>query len=222
MKVSVLVPLSGDLDRRRLWRWIRDVHYARLRRVAPIEFCVGTTTGPWCKAAAVADAAARASGEILVVHDADCYLSDEQLMAAAAVVADGTERWVVPHDHVLRFTALQTAAVLAGRIPDGPFSQYRAPAGGGIAVLPRAAYETVGGLDRRFVGWGGEDEAFARSLDTLWGRRYRPRRGRALVHLWHEPARDRHAASPETAALAARYRAADGDPVEMRALIGER
>ncbi|MFK4998906.1 galactosyltransferase-related protein [Bacillus sp. N9] len=55
---------------------------------------------------------------------------------------------------------------------------------GGINVVPRKHFETVGGFDERFVGWGGEDDAFAASLNTLCG--YVKRLDATIYHLWHK------------------------------------
>jgi hypothetical protein len=81
----------------------------------------------------------------------------------------------------------------------------------------RSTWENVGGVDPRFVGWGGEDIAFGWALDTLAGPH--TNLGAPLYHLWHPLAVDRRKASPETDRLAGRYAEANGKPEAMRALI---
>lgn len=50
-------------------------------------------------------------------------------------------------------------------------------------IMPREAFITVGGMDERFRGWGGEDRAFLMALDHLWG----PHQNLPgqILHLWH-------------------------------------
>src|ERR1035437_8821162 len=52
-----------------------------------------------------------------------------------------------------------------------------------IQIMPREAFITVGGMDERFRGWGGEDQAFLLALNILWG----PYRNSPnnVYHLWH-------------------------------------
>jgi hypothetical protein len=50
-------------------------------------------------------------------------------------------------------------------------------------ILPRTAYNIVGGWDERFRGWGGEDHAAMRATDTLyWHHKSLPDQ---VLHLWH-------------------------------------
>ena len=98
-------------------------------------------------------------------------------------------------------------------------------------IMPREAFEAVGGWDERFRGWGGEDYAFARALDTLWG----PHKNTAndILHLWHP--RITGGRGPDWTVkmwanqleprvndeLSSRYGRAFGDVTEMRKLQDE-
>ncbi len=142
------------------------------------------------------------------------------LVDATHRAARGFARWVVPHGSVHRLTEEATAAVLAGRGADLTKvvrRRYQGPAGGGIVVCTREAYDTVGGIDARFLGWGGEDLSFGWALDTLVGQHERI--GVPLVHLWHPHPAPNLRGSPEAEALVAQYRAARGVPRLMRAVI---
>ena len=50
-------------------------------------------------------------------------------------------------------------------------------------IFPREALDAIGGWDERFRGWGGEDVAFLRALDTLFGKHKTS--NNAIFHLWH-------------------------------------
>jgi hypothetical protein len=182
--------------------------------------------GPWVKALAVADALARADGDVVVVADAD-LLCDGVGAAVAAVQAGAA--WAIPHLRVHRLSETATAGVYAGAGPacaarrGGLASPpYRGRVGGGLAVMARATYGRVP-LDFRFAGYGQEDVSWGRALTILAGR---PWRGRAdLWHLWHspqarQPGQPRGVGSRASLDLYRRYRAAR-TPAEMRALVGE-
>lgn len=222
MTVSVVIPYAGDDPHRQAsLAWILD----RYRATFPDWQVVTGTADPdrWCKAEAVADALARADGDILVIADADCW-ADKTGQVVRGVTAGAA--WAMPHYRVHRLTEAATGRVLAGEIPLEHADTYRRHDGtlaGGIVVLPRALYETVP-LDRRFVGWGGEDSAWGYALSTLAGP---PQRLRGVCwHLWHEPAWKTPglhgmSGSRESEALRKRYEAAIRKPAQMRALIEE-
>ncbi|MBV2364249.1 glycosyltransferase family protein [Streptomonospora nanhaiensis] len=210
----MIIPWQGGCAHREAaLGWVR----ARWAR-AGYRVVLGEHTGPWCKARAVAAALPEATGDVLVVADADCW--PERLDAALEAVGAGAA-WAMPHGPVYRLSAEATADVLAGADPGPqmPLAQrpYEGWPGGGIVVLPRGTYERVP-LDPRFVGWSGEDESWARALTILAGPGWRGR-GR-LWHLWHPPQRrvSRRWGSPAARALAGRYRAAR-TPQAMRALL---
>lgn len=87
-------------------------------------------------------------------------------------------------------------------------------------MVRRDTYERVP-LDRRFTGWGHEDDAWGWALQTLAGP---PARGdERLIHLWHPPQerRSRQRGSVESYELQERYWHARNQPTRMRELIGE-
>jgi len=241
--VSVLVPARLDDERAELWAWLKPQWTA-----LGFEVIEGTVPdgAPWSKGAAVADALTRATGDILVVTDADVWCDPRAVEQAIAHVSRpvNPSPWAMPHERVLRLTKAATARVLAGQgWPEAPgevlvlddrlakvFAErpYVGVLGGGIVVLHRKIYEQIP-IDPRFLYWGQEDEAWARALLTLAGY---PSRGKAdLWHLYHAPSpmrQSRGLGSPENVALFHRYQAAAQlasrgrrDVAAMRALIAE-
>lgn len=186
-----------------------------------------TDDGNWCKALGVANAIADQPGDILVVTDADVFTPG--VVDAIERVRDGAP-WSIPHNRVYRLNRGATGDVLAGRephrrMPLEPLVEHTIPGfpypgvdGGGIVVCRRDVYEQCP-LDPRFVGWGQEDEAWARALGCLYG----PvgRLEHPLWHLWHPPADPMRKGSPESHALFKRYQKAKRRPEQMRALIDE-
>jgi len=216
--VSVLIPFtSAEPGRLRA----RD-HVTGWYRARGWDVVEGACPAPWRKAVAVADAADRSSGDIIVVADADCICAG--IAQAVAAVQTGAP-WAIPHLMVHRLDQAATQAVYSGATADSTSGRDEAPyqgfPGGGIVVLPRATYDDVP-LDPRFEGWGQEDEAWAMALTSLAGP---PARGAAdLYHLHHPPPprMARHIGSDASHQLLNRYvRATRGGRPTMRALLDE-
>jgi hypothetical protein len=223
-EVSIVMPYTSDDEHRQAARRYVLGWYARHHPAW--EIVEGTCAGEWSKGRALADAATRASHDILVLADADSIVPADILDDAARQVAAGAA-WVVPHRRVFRFDQGPTEQVYAGADPEPnpTWCRNRRPyggvTGGGIVVLSRSAWETVGGIDPRFLGWGGEDIAFGWALETLCGPAVHL--GGPLFHLWHrqEAQGEHRRGSPTSEALAGRYRQARNRPEQMRALVAE-
>jgi hypothetical protein len=205
---SVVVPYyPSDEHRERAWRWVRD-SYAR--SYPDWEVVEGQGGSPWVKAHAVADGLTRASGDVLVIADADVW--SNHLDDAIAALDEGAS-WVIPHHLVFRLTREATAVVIEGGVPiagldtaDCEQEPYPGWAGGGIVVVRRSDYLRAP-LDPRFVGWGQEDASLAIALDAIVG--HFTRLPFPLLHLWHppQPRMSRRIGSQAGEALWTRYRA---------------
>ena len=224
--ISVLIPYASPCPHRgHALAWVVE----RWRQALPgCEIIIGLSPqGPWRKGLAVADAAGRSHGEILVVTDADVWC--DRTVEAAGLVAAGRP-WAIPHRTVYRLSEVATTRVLEGADPKHTMrvggremlseARYEGIAGGGIVIVSREAYEAAP-IDGRFAGWGGEDEAWAMALDTIAG----PcrRLDGLLWHLWHPPPQrlSRLVGSHGNDALKRRYREAYSHRDQMLGLVAE-
>lgn len=176
--VSVIVPRAGDCPHReRAWAWVKT-------RLDGLEVVEGWGDPDlWCKADAVADGLSRASGDVLVIHDADVYSG--HLAEVIHAVEAGDYQWGAPHRSVYRLTEQGTQQFFDGERERPLTSEcHHAVLGGGIVVVTRAKYEQAP-LDPRFVGWGGEDQAWCAALMTIAGKPLILRQ--PLYHLYHPP-----------------------------------
>jgi hypothetical protein len=239
--ISLLVPFKshkGD-HRMKVWEWLKAYWESALPGA---EIVMGVSESPmFCKTAAVNYAARRATGDIFVIMDADCYMCEEDVLDAAKLIRESRwPLWLVPYRRFYRFTEDYTMQILETN-PQDPLSIPYPPSedlvgnreraafghwfGALIQMMPREAFETVGGMDERFAGWGGEDVSFARALDTLYARHKTT--PNPVYHLWHSSigatyqtrlwvgqhnpmANDR---------LSIEYDHTFGDPVKMRKLV---
>lgn len=221
--ISVLVPWrAGDPYRERAWAFIQACYKA----VHPDwELVTGECAeGPFNRAEAILNAAEKASGHAFVIADADVWCDPQP-----AVEHVGSFGWAIPHLMIHRLSEQGTNQVHAGADWRGqPLSSdnpqdsrpYKGHETGTLFVILRDVLNDVP-PDRRFVGWGQEDDAWAAALNTLVGK---PWRGTDdLVHLWHpaQPRQSRIVGNEQSKALLHRYRSARRSPALMRALLNE-
>lgn len=227
MTVSVVVPYRSECPgRERVWRWLLERWRSTFPEWEIIE--AADDDGPWAKGVAATRGVATASGEVLVIADADVWVP---AIGDAIVALEAGAPWCVPHRYVARLTEKATARVLAGDLElelaaveprNVSPPKYSGMPGGGAVVIRRDAYLEAP-LDPRFRGWGCEDHAWGLALRAIFGKPVRPLDGN-LVHLWHPPARERpqNRVAPTSEALRLRYQAARGSAAAMRAVLAER
>ena len=220
MSVAVLIPfVSEDKDRiaafKAVCKWWKDNFGFQV---------VKGIADPYTKGAALSDAAARARADIYCIADADCILQEPwRITEIVKAIEAGQFEWAVPHGKVHRLTEEATNDYYARGdcdITDIHYPPYTGCKGGGLVVLSRRAWEEVGGIEPRFVGWGGEDVAFGYALELLVGK---PHIGNGrLIHLWHEEQGPKRPMSPYSLKLIELYQEARYSPAKMRELIAQR
>lgn len=253
--ISLLVPFNGtdpECQRVKNWEWLKRYWKASLPGA---EIVIGTdNTKPFSKSVAVNRAAEKAKGDVFVIVDADCYISAEHILECASRIRTarkaGERLWFVPYRQFYRLCPYASACVLASD-PKRPYTFDCPPSpamlqdssaahighwyGAMIQICPSDAFWTVGGWDQRFRGWGGEDHAAMRAMDTLyWPHKTLPSQ---VLHIWH-PMRSPDGETSEfidwrertwahqtcalsNAALSGRYYGANGHPARMRSLVNE-
>lgn len=217
MNTAVLIPHGGICPyRARALAWVVQ-HYQRHH---PWPIHIGTSDEPWSKGAAVADALIQTDADMLVIADADSFVTPEHVTTAVQAAAE--HGWAMPHWKVYRLSERATEQVYAGGPPsrtDLYRGAYAGVMGGGIVAIRRDVYELVGGIDPRFCGWGGEDVSLARALIVMHGKP--ARMAGDLFHLYHPHPAPNLRGSEASEVLVARYKAAVTRP-QMQALIDER
>lgn len=249
--VSLLIPFRsppGD-EREQNFLWLKKYWANELPGAEVIQgYDVHV---PFSKTAAVNNAALRAHGDVLVIIDADAYLTGDQVLTAAALVREHKKRhptWVIPYRRLYRLNHDATGLVL-GSDPADPVRFSSPPPGKAIEtddtyggnrpdrghwfgamcmVVSARGFWSVAGMDERFAGWGGEDVAFMLALDTLHG----PHKTIPgdILHLHHERIVagkfirkwEGQGQALQSAWLSREYRKAAGDPKAMTDLLAGR
>ena len=226
MTVSVLIPYRPEPSRRALADLV--VHRARAAVVPPGEVIVSDDRGEnddlFNHGQAVNIARASASGDVLVILDADTTYSNRILFQKAVEQTAADRRWRMPR-YYRRLTESTTARYLQDApggafLPDEIEWEGDGVSWAGIVIVPAEHFDAVGGADERYVGWGADDVALGLALTTLVGPAVRYEG--AALHLWHPRDEENlgwHRHSVAERELTDRYMAAAGDPVAMEALL---
>lgn len=229
MRISTLVPWSpAGPERDASWAWNRrrlDEFGLADELVLGAPDVVGDP-GVFSRSLALNRAAAKATGDLFLICDADTTYEDPADFARVVEVAE-KGGWTLPQRYVRIGPGISRLWMEGEPVADPPRAwandvQQEYPfANSGVVAMPRAAFEAVGGFDQRFRGWGGEDDAMRAALETLWGA---PTRIGIAYHLWH-PRPPEHSTTapytPESFVLADRYGSASGDREAMLALLAE-
>ena len=184
-----MVPYQSDHSfREKAFHWLRQFYTDML---PDVEVCIGETKNDelFNKAKAVNQAFRQSSGKYLVIADADVIFDPKIIDEAIAYL--GEYAWVFPFKNVVELTKQETNNLIS-HPPSWPLEiqnpasvvDFTLSLAGRLIILTRAAFETVGGFDETFKGWGCEDDAFGLSLETLCGQKKKI--NSTIYHLYHE------------------------------------
>ena len=226
-KVSIIIPFQSDYGpRAKAFEWIKR-YYARVMPEA--EVCLGLMYGKEInKSKAVNLAAKNATRDIFVIADADVVYDPNLIVESIKLLEKGA--FVVPFTEVYNVEMQGTERLLKTK-PKWPI-EIKADEctksnwvydgfAGKLFVISRENFEAVGGFDERFIGWGGEDDAFSHAARTMCGKLINFE-GK-VFHLWHPSSS--YQTNPNgkaNAKLLGKYERASGDKEKMKKLIEER
>lgn len=226
-KLSILVPFKPDGGpREKNWAWIKRRYELLLPNA---ELCIGLHSGsPFSKSTAVNRAARMATRDLYLIADADITFDVKQMETAVEMLTDHI--WVIPFRDRKELNEEQTEDLIAKdpclTLSRMDFSNHQGYLNnvGSVNLVPRKYFEQVGGFDERFRGWGGEDEAFQMSMDTLCGPHARPREN-SIWHLYHPQSISTTYHAPayqHNYDVFWRYKTANGNREAMEAVLKER
>jgi len=197
-----------------------------------IRYFFAPNDGPFNKAWGLNVAARHARHGILVTGDADMVMPVPALARALYVCREYFDA-VNPYAGIVDLTGAETRSVLdngiegaqvrrprvVDRLPEREYLCFC----GGICVYRREVYFRLGGMDERFLGWGGEDDAMSTNLMRFTGSTA-VQKDTVAWHLWHPrvPGRFTHRHYRRNVELAQWYRdCPEEDLVRWRSLHGD-
>lgn len=191
--VPMLVARRNDGGHRdRLWRFLKQ-NFWQLPVTEGYH-----KDGPFNRSLALNIAALQAGNwHVAVFIDSDAYIDPERLKEAVRLAID-KQKVVIPFNRVIELNEWATTEVLDTKKllfdpSDEQIDNIRtvdSQIQSLFVVVPRNIYEQIGGFDEKFVGWGGEDNAFYKAAQIVGGEVLRLD-GDAL-HLWHQQASRAH------------------------------
>jgi N-terminal domain of galactosyltransferase len=195
MSIPVLVPRRLDHGwRDEIWFQLKSRYWGNMPGLRVIEGF--HDDGPFNRSAAINLAAnKRYWDDVAIIADSDSFVPAVQLLEAVDKARE-TGKLVSALTFVCQFDQMFTESF----IHDGlvGMQQMRIEhvrtkpieTQSNCIVVPRELWDEIGGFDERFVGWGGEDNAFWRAAEIRRGSVERI--PGAAFHLWHPPVSDRN------------------------------
>lgn len=179
LKIVFLVPWRSG-DRRRTWCW--DVARPYMESYGWPIVLGDSPLKEWARAHAL-NAASKTAGkwDIAIVADTDEIHEPGSLRRAIMWVQE-TGGAVRPHLERFNLNRQQTLQLATRGLSSLPKTGLQTWRGGGTIVITRQSWNTVGGYDESYIGWGHEDTAMNLELlrhahlDRIPGR---------IWHLWH-------------------------------------
>ena len=224
--ISILMPYKPDNGPRDIaFNWVKKYYEVAMPEA---ELCIGTSSGDLFNIAkAVNKAAENATREIFVLVGGD-VIYDPGIIDEAVKLLDKYPS-VIPFRGVINLSEDMTNRLLGTepkwplntKIDDYNIDNFYERFGGKMMVMRRETFIAAGGYDERFVGWGGEDDAFIYALETLCGPFIKL--DNQVIHLWHPTMEWRTDSSTHANRnLFFRYKKASRNKKAMLKLINER
>lgn len=238
MNEVILVPRRDDNGPRDdLWAWTKAWWEREQSHMPIIE---GYHTEGLFNRSAALNGAAKLAGDwdVAVIIDSD-VICDPDRVKEAVRIARETGKMVLPHDLRKDLSPRGSDLIRAGyqgnwdkhvhlaygsKDSDPRVSRVLRlghPSVSSVVVVPRSLWDTIGGFDETFRGWGYEDTAFAAAAETFAGI---VRMEGEVWHFWHPTATEGKRGTKSWThnhAKGQRYRAAIGKPELIRALQAE-
>lgn len=177
-KLSILIPAHPDgPERKKILDWTMRRYKTILPDAEIVQGQDDYGGAGFCKARAVNNAAAKATGDIFLIADMDMIATKDNIETAIGKLDHYPI--VIPYNPYHRLNQETSDAILR-QAPTTGLPKLTAEAkaiyertktqAGGLQIVTRAVFNAAGKYDERFVGWGGEDVSFCLAVEKLFGK----------------------------------------------------
>lgn len=163
------------------------------RHIPEAEIIVASDEDFWYfnRSLAINNGFRKSRSDIIVVHDSDMICDIATLRRSIKFVRLGWYKMAYPWTRLWKLKEEYSNQIINNLdlvnkgIPTDVISYVSKDSPGGVFACSAEAYKHVRGHDERFVGWGGEDNAFRFSIQGSYGRKSVTRIATRALHLWH-------------------------------------
>lgn len=189
MKVIAAIPYRPDNGQRtRIWSHLQHDFWPHTNAKIKLSW---HTDGPFNRAKAI-NKALDCAWHVAIIADSDTWVPLGQL-AQAVYLASTNSKLVAAFTEVHELNPVTTERLMSMRMTTLDTERVRTKpleTQSSMLAIGRDLWNRVGGMDERFKGWGGEDNAFWKAC-TLHGGEPLRVNGPAY-HMWHPPAQGKH------------------------------
>jgi len=206
-KPDVIIPWNGKADRKQAYEMTK-----KYWETLGYNVITGYSRNKiWSKGLACDKGVKKSHSRVIIICDADIVCQPELVEKAVSMIEQKKAALVIPFTRLHNLD--QDFRVVRTR-------QFRGRAGG-CCVMLRSTYDAVGGIDPRFIDWGGEDWALCWAVETLVGR-VCTLEGEAWHYYHPEPAGKHWVGKPPNYELYHKYMIARTSKRKMQELVEER
>lgn len=197
--LSIIIAYKEDsLQRKRIFEWNRQRYEFFYPKAEIIIGEDDSNSIYFCKSRAINNAVRKSTKKYLLITDIDMILCPLLVQQGLELLRQGESNnkeysYIIPYSVWIKMDLEITNSLLnsspfsfsfASLEPKGMLATVHPRRGTGIHLISKNNFNQVFGYDERFVGWGGEDNAFGIAVRTLISKRIEILTGTAY-HLYH-------------------------------------